>query len=292
MELRKKCLSCGRSFRLSGSGKPQKYCSECAKQGVIAGPGLPASKPLKRKGAGNGIWTPIPPGESASPIHFTASDGDKGRIWTWEPRTRVKGEEVYWRSAIAEAIRRLPKPRAASKYAKPVDLVNGRLRGHVEQRSAILDTELASPLKGFAVRLVFEDEAPLIGSGYRAVLCQFRGKKVILHYNQPVTHLENPAPITQTLKPEVFKELVASTKQRRKRNPTPALEKAAVRADTPTHRLEPFVPNYTEVVKGDDYPLEYHEDGHAKLPACLDRRKAKLELVVDNTIPKPATEAA
>jgi hypothetical protein len=23
----------------------------------------------------------------------------------------------------------------------------------------------------------------------------------------------------------------------------------------------------------DDYPLEYHEDGYPKLPACLDRRK-------------------
>jgi len=24
-------------------------------------------------------------------------------------------------------------------------------------------------------------------------------------------------------------------------------------------------------LQGDDYPLEYHEDGYPKLPACLDR---------------------
>jgi hypothetical protein len=25
-------------------------------------------------------------------------------------------------------------------------------------------------------------------------------------------------------------------------------------------------------LQGDDYPLEYYEDGYPKLPACLDRR--------------------
>ena len=29
-------------------------------------------------------------------------------------------------------------------------------------------------------------------------------------------------------------------------------------------------------LQGDDYPLEYYEDGYPKLPACLDRRR-KLE---------------
>ena len=26
-------------------------------------------------------------------------------------------------------------------------------------------------------------------------------------------------------------------------------------------------------LQGDNYPLEYHEDGYPKLPACLDRRR-------------------
>ena len=31
-------------------------------------------------------------------------------------------------------------------------------------------------------------------------------------------------------------------------------------------------------LQGDDYQLEYYEDGYPKLPACLDRRRAPLEL--------------
>ena len=47
---------------------------------------------------------------------------------------------------------------------RPVDLMNGRLLGRIgrELRHAILDTELAAPLQGFRVRLLFEDEAPAI----------------------------------------------------------------------------------------------------------------------------------
>ena len=29
-------------------------------------------------------------------------------------------------------------------------------------------------------------------------------------------------------------------------------------------------------LQGDDYPLEYYEDGYPKMPACLDRRPVKL----------------
>ena len=89
--------------------------------------------------------------------------------------------------------------------------MNGRLRGRIghELRQAILDTELAPPLKGFRVRLLFEDQAPAIGSGQRLVLCQFRGKKVILHGGG----------YTATIKRDAFKELVASNRRYRKRDP-------------------------------------------------------------------------
>jgi hypothetical protein len=33
-----------------------------------------------------------------------------------------------------------------------------------------------------------------------------------------------------------------------------------------------FTTNFTEVLKGDDYRLDYYADGYPKLPACLDRR--------------------
>src|SRR5262249_13543775 len=69
-----------------------------------------------------------------------------------------------------------------SRYDSPVDLVNGRLRGKVELRKAILETELVPPLKGFLLRLYFELEAPDIACGQRLVLCQFRGNKVCLYH--------------------------------------------------------------------------------------------------------------
>jgi hypothetical protein len=78
--MKKRCLSCGVQFTLSGSGKRQKYCPKCARRGDGRGRGLPASKPLKTNGAEKHFWTPIPH-DARSPIHFTTPEGDKGRIW-------------------------------------------------------------------------------------------------------------------------------------------------------------------------------------------------------------------
>jgi hypothetical protein len=47
--MKKKCLSCGRSFTLSGSGKCQKLCSDCRKRGMGRGWGFSASNSLKIK---------------------------------------------------------------------------------------------------------------------------------------------------------------------------------------------------------------------------------------------------
>ena len=110
-----------------------------------------------------------------------------------------------------------PLNRKAAKHdlrapiPQPVDLMNGRLRARIgrDLRQEILDTELAPPLQGFRVRVLFEDEAPAIGSGQRLVLCQFRGKKVILHGGG----------YTATIKRDAFKELVASNRRYRKRDP-------------------------------------------------------------------------
>jgi hypothetical protein len=41
----------------------------------------------------------------------------------------------------------------------------------------------------------------------------------------------------------------------------------------PSHHHEGPTPG---ALQGDDYPMEYYEDGYPKLPACLDRRKPKL----------------
>jgi hypothetical protein len=206
--MEKKCLSCGMQFTLSGSGKRQKYCSKCSRRGDGRGRGLLASKPLKIKDAGRQIWTPIPPGPNRSPIQFTTPERNKGRIWSWEARIQIKGEEVFWRSAIAKAKKEAAlaaKERQTnrSRFDKPVDLMGGAQRGPVGRklRQTILDTGL--PLPGFTVRLFLKDEAPQIGSGYRKVLCQFRGKSVVLHH----------AGHTQAIKREVFKELIAANKR-------------------------------------------------------------------------------
>lgn len=37
----------------------------------------------------------------------------------------------------------------------------------------------------------------------------------------------------------------------------------------------PFTTNFTETLKGDDYPLEFHADGYPKLPDCLRRKQER-----------------
>jgi hypothetical protein len=219
--MKKKCLSCGVQFALSGSGKRQKYCSKCARRGEGGGRGLPASKALKTKGAQKHLWTPIRPGPNRSPIQFITPEGDKGRIWVSDRKDR-EGEDVYWRSAIAEAKKRAALAAKESKANRhsPVDLVNGRLRGKVELRKAILDAELVPPLKGFLVRLYFELEASDIGCGHRLVLCQFRGNKVCLY------HCREDGQWTRstTIWRDVFKNLVAANKRYRIKARRPQLK--------------------------------------------------------------------
>jgi hypothetical protein len=180
---------------------------------------LPACKALKTRAAEKHFWTPIPPSPNRSPIQFTTPERDKGRIWSWEDRTQVEGEKVFWRSAIAEARKKAAlaaKKREANPnlFDRPQDLMGGPRRGSVDDklRQIILHTEL--PLTGFTVRLFLENEAPQIGSGYRKVLCQFRGKNVALHH----------AGHTQTMKRGVFKELIAANKRYRIKARRPQLK--------------------------------------------------------------------
>ena len=159
------------------------------------------------KGAEEGFSAPIPPTKTG--VHcFSMSDGHRGRIWLSDRKKRT-GEEVYWRVNIADAIRLAPPIKEVlSHVTTPVDILGGRQRGHCQLRKAILDAELAPRMRGFWVRLCLEDEAPEIGCGLRVVLCQFRGKRVVLHH----------ADYMATIKRDVFKALVAANKRYRKRN--------------------------------------------------------------------------
>jgi hypothetical protein len=213
-----------RAIRFERVRQAPKYCSKCARRGDGRSRGLPASKALKTKGAGKHSWTPIAPGPNRSPIQFTTPEGDKGRIWLSDRKDR-EGEDLYWRSAIAEARKRgalAVKETEAnrSRFDSPVDLVNGRLPGKVELRKAILDNELVPPLKGFLVRLYFELGAPDIGCGQRLVLCQFKGEEVRLyHYHEDGQWMHST-----TISRDVFKDLVAANKRHRIKAKRPQLK--------------------------------------------------------------------
>jgi len=126
--MKKKCLACGVQFALSGSGKRQKYCSKCARRGMVRGRGLRASKLLKTKAGktaskadlGSFVLAQIRAQES-QPVSFATSEGNPVRICL-SGRVDRKGEEVYWRVNLKE-LRRLGEKR----------------RGFSEPREATLD---------------------------------------------------------------------------------------------------------------------------------------------------------
>src|SRR5262249_40529172 len=101
--MKKKCHACGVQFALSGSGKRQKYCSKCARRGMVRGRGLRASKLLKTKAGktaskadlGSFVLAQIRAQES-QPVSFPTSEGNPVRICL-SGRVDRKGEEVYWR---------------------------------------------------------------------------------------------------------------------------------------------------------------------------------------------------
>jgi hypothetical protein len=188
--MKKRCLSCGGTFTLSGSGKPQKYCRLCQKRpkrGIAPVLSLPASNPLKSLGAKQ----PFEKGWVArlswledyeGPIALLGPDGELWRLWPSD----LTGGEQHWRLFV-KGVRNSMIPPPARK-AK----------------------EQASPM-GYRVRLCInaEKELQVLGCGWRIVTCQLRGKKVLLHHNGS----------TATMKRGAFKELLAANKRvRRKRS--------------------------------------------------------------------------
>jgi hypothetical protein len=188
--MRKKCLSCGKSFTLSGSGKRQKYCSNCSKRGLGHIRGLTPSKVLKSKVAESRFEEESVRAQierkscHLSPISFRTPEGVWGRVWlgVGGGRDWIIGDDGHWRCCIKRATEphapREPRTKAIISHA------------------------------GFNIRLLLEDEAPEIGSGLRLVTVQFRGKKVKLHHWA----------YTATIKREAFNELVASNRRYRQRN--------------------------------------------------------------------------
>lgn len=227
--MKKKCLSCGAPFTLSGSGKLQKYCPQCAKRGDGRIRGLSASNPLKTKGAEQHFSAPIPPPETGS---FITPQGERGRIWT-SARKR-KGEEAYWRINIADC----PRERRCgfTEWRKSdADIIRIERNSHVPLTRLTPNPPARDPSCvqadtwprpwGYKVRLYIEAEEELqqLGCGWRTVIIELDGPRVHLHHNGRIA----------TMKRDAFKALLA----RNKRHKRPQLKLVVSNPLKPDERL-------------------------------------------------------
>jgi hypothetical protein len=102
--MKKKCLSCGAPFTLSGSRWPRK----CSRKGAGHRLGKSVSKSLKTKVGKPGFELDLGSlllaqiqDQTSQPISFTTPEGDRVKIWTSNHKER-KGGEVYWRVNLDE----------------------------------------------------------------------------------------------------------------------------------------------------------------------------------------------
>ena len=149
---RKKCAGCGVAYKLSGSGRRQKYCETCRS----TGPRFRAFQPIENKGSTRRhLDTHTPPDigefvraqivaqkDQPNPVTFTLPDGRKGRVWL---EASGIGDARHWRLNIAEADRIDRLAIAHQRMTGPVDSIGGPRRGQVDQhlRYGILDVESA-----------------------------------------------------------------------------------------------------------------------------------------------------
>ena len=149
---RKKCAGCGVAYRLSGSGRRQKYCETCRDTGRR----FRAFQPIENKGSKRRhLDTHTPPDigefvraqivaqkDQPNPVTFTLPDGRKGRVWLGSSGI---GDARHWRLNIAEADRIDRLAIAHQRKTWPVDIIGGQRRGKIDQhlRYGILDVERA-----------------------------------------------------------------------------------------------------------------------------------------------------
>jgi glycosyltransferase involved in cell wall biosynthesis len=223
----KKCLSCGAQFTLSGSGKRQKYCQECSRRGDGRVRGLPASNPLKIKGAKSDFQTPIPRAylgrfireqilvqkDQPNPISFIIPEGINCLVWLGtDDNGKLKlGDDRHWRLGIEELVRQEEKKRPVTRWNPTSDALRRPIIV-VGRNDPIKNMDDAlGVLKGFRVRICIdaEKELQVLGCGWRIVTCQFRGKKVLLHHGGN----------TATMKRDAFKAFLVANKRARGKRP-------------------------------------------------------------------------
>jgi hypothetical protein len=212
--MKKKCLSCGAQFALSGSGKRQKYCSKCARRGIGRVRGLPGSNSLKAKPAKTVREQLLAQRDKPSPINFVTPDGRKGRVWLGAAGV---GDDRHWRVNL--------KDQPAEKGCGFTGPQKGtaeiiRIEGHSHiPLTRLLPDPPKRDLKcvqhdiwpqpwGYKVRLYIEAEKELqeLGCGWRNVIVELDGPRVRLHHNGR----------TATMKRDAFKAFLARNKRPRR----------------------------------------------------------------------------
>ncbi|HSJ77914.1 MAG TPA: hypothetical protein VK913_04180, partial [Erythrobacter sp.] len=213
--MKKKCLSCGVQFALSGSGKRQKYCSKCARQGIGRGRGLPGSNPLKTKPAKTVREQVLAHCDKPNPISFITPDGRKGRVWLGAAGV---GDDRHWRVNLNE----LPTEKRCAfgdqRKAATADIVRIERNSHIPLTRINPDPpardlhgvqqDIWPRPWGYKVRLYIEAEKELqeLGCGRRTVIVELDGPRVLLHHNGR----------TATMKRDAFKALLARNKRPRR----------------------------------------------------------------------------
>ena len=166
--MKKRCFSCGgATSSLAGSGKRQKYCQNCSSRGAHRGRRLPASNPLKTKGAGKHFSAPLPLSvreqikaskDWPNPIRFITPDGREGRVWlvTGKHGNKIIGDDRHWRVHVAEAIKiaaeEAKERKAERSSVQPADKPYGRQRSG-QDRSPAGQSWVPNPRHGAALPL-------------------------------------------------------------------------------------------------------------------------------------------
>ena len=209
--MKKKCLSCGVQFALSGSGKRQRYCSKCARRGDGGVRGLPGSNPLKTKPAKTVREQVLAQHDKPNPTSFITPDGRRGRVWLGDAGV---GDERQWRVNLKD----LPAEKQCGftdTRRDTADIIRIEGSSHIpltrlkpnppERDRACVEPDIWPRPWGYKVRLYIAAEKELqeLGCGWRIVIVELDGPLVRLHHNGRIA----------TMKRDAFKALLARNKR-------------------------------------------------------------------------------
>ena len=141
--MRKKCLGCGQPFRLSGSGRRQKYCQTCRS----ASWRFRGFQPIENKGSKQPNFATHTPDLSEfvraahkarpkNPVEFVFPDGRKARVWLGsdtneEPKI---GDDGHFRVNLAAADKLDRAEIRRQRKVWPVDVMGGQRMGKIDGR--------------------------------------------------------------------------------------------------------------------------------------------------------------